>query len=671
MTNVQSAGSGNWNSGSSWVGGNAPAAADTVEILDGHIITLDGNINAIGATTIRSGGQLTVAYQMSTSAFANITVDSGGKIYASRSVSSLLRVNGKLTSNSSYGIDYGKSDDQISNADVAAYIEIVTASDNESYSTKGIVAGANNFLTMYGATQVLSSTLAGTESTSPENNDLVFVDDMALRQGSLADVTNGLADMIVLGQNPTLGVGLGAVKYQVDTYLVAGYNAGTKTITLGDSGAGQTNWPRGGSSGNGYDDVDVERSAGTTVHRISSNVGVRGSAYNLRPARLIQVGNYSATFTNCAIWWGYYAVYYGSITYEGVVSFVGCYSGHYAYVSSSINLQINGTVIGVGCNYCLSAVVVNLSGTLILLSHTGGLYNCVIYSSGTIKISGCSYALNYGKGDVSGTIEITGCSTGINEGRVVSNATLSIYGCVTGIAAGKHAISGNATIANCDNGLNLTTCRLMNTNFVNNNRDIVDPIDCECYGIAVGASDIYYTLANLPQYCYSESLNHDDVEGAFKALTKGGLVESTTAIKPDGKNWSLKLQPASTTDPVYYRNYYTLAPGETLTLNIWIKKDASMTYLPWVAIIDPTDDVLFNTGGTALDKFTMENNTDWQTDTLTYTNSSSYDKKVVVCTVAKNGSGNVYFYWERSISSGEGGAGGASVLGSSIIKAVI
>jgi hypothetical protein len=151
---------------------------------------------------------------------------------------------------------------------------------------------------------------------------------------------------------------------------------------------------------------------------------------------------------------------------------------------------------------------------------------------------------------------------------------------------------------------------------------------------------------------------------------KGGKIESQTTTKPDGKNWAYKLQPISATYHVFLGERYILKPGEVLTLNIWIKKDASMTYLPWAAIISPQNDKLYNESLTPLDIYEMANDTDWQTDALTYTNNTSYDKEVILRVVAKNASGNVYFYWERSIAA-SGGAGGASVVGSSIIKAVV
>jgi hypothetical protein len=666
MTNIQSAGSGNWNTGSSWAGGNVPAAADTVEILNGHTITLNGEINAIGALTVRNGGNLTVAFQMTTSAFANIIVDSGGKIYASRSVSSLLRVNGRILSNSSYGIDYGKSDDQISNAAVAAFIEIVTASDAESYSMKGILGGANNFITMYGAALMASSTLAGTEASSPENNDLVLTDDMALRPGSLADVTNGLADMIVLGQNPTLSKGLGTQGYQLDIYLVAGYNSGTKTVTLGDAGAGQTYWQRGGTSGAEYDNVDVARAANTPVYRISSNVGVRGTAYNLRPGRLIQGVIYTATFVNCSIWWGYYGLHAGNFTYDDVV-IVGCAYG----IANATSSTISGKLICAACNSGMYSVQpITLTGTLITIGCAYGLNGCSLVSSGTISMYGCMYGLMNVIADISGILNLIGNYRGIYNGYIICTAIATLYSNNIGIELGQHVFSGTTTISNSSYGCSTATCIFRGTTFQDNAKDILDPFNCVCYNVAFGSVDIDYTLANLKRYSYTKSVDHDGVTGAFKALTKGGIIEKNTETKPTGKDWSLNLKPVSTVDPAYIEKQLTLAPGETLTLNIWIKKDAAMAYLPWVAIIDSQNDTLYNPDAAALDIFTMANNTYWQTDTLTYTNNTSYDKEIIVRVVAMNGSGNVYYYWERSISSG-GSGGGASVVGSSIVKAVI
>ena len=145
---IKSAGSGNWNTGGTWTGGAVPGTSDTWEVQNGHVVTVAAELTNNPSTgTIDNGGQLLVAFQMLTSTFANITVASDGSIYASRSVSSILRVTGTITANGTNSVNYGTSVDPISNPAVGAFIQFGCASDN--LASRGINTGITNSVTLY------------------------------------------------------------------------------------------------------------------------------------------------------------------------------------------------------------------------------------------------------------------------------------------------------------------------------------------------------------------------------------------------------------------------------------------------------------------------------------------------------------------------------------------
>src|SRR5208337_1222873 len=87
-------------------------------------------------------------------------------------------------------------------------------------------------------------------------------------------------------------------------------------------------WPRGGTSGNSYAGLATARAANTPVWLISMNVGIVGSAYNLRPAYGINAGGYSiATLTNASFWWNYYGLYNSPSFATVTNTFAGNYYG--------------------------------------------------------------------------------------------------------------------------------------------------------------------------------------------------------------------------------------------------------------------------------------------------------------------------------------------------------
>jgi hypothetical protein len=57
MANIQSAGTGVFGTGATWVGGVAPGVSDTYEIMDGHVVTINANAT-VASGAIRGSGRL-------------------------------------------------------------------------------------------------------------------------------------------------------------------------------------------------------------------------------------------------------------------------------------------------------------------------------------------------------------------------------------------------------------------------------------------------------------------------------------------------------------------------------------------------------------------------------------------------------------------------------------
>ena len=378
MSLIKSAKSGNWNDTTVWTGGACPNTGDTWEIQNGHNITIAAELTNTytGAGTIDNGGTLTPAFQMATSYInGNITVNSGGQIYASRALSSVLRVQGQILANGTNSVNYGTSVDPISNPVVGAFIQFVCASDN--LTSRGISTGITNSVTFYGAARVMQSYLQS--SALINATSIVLHDDMVLRSGALAGVTQGTVDMIVVGQNPTISQGAGAQNYQIEAFLVNNYVAGTKTVTLADAGAGQSYWPRGGTSGNSYAGLGTARAVNTPVWLISMNVGIVGSAYNLRPTNGINCrANDAVTFTNASMWWCYYGINAGS----GHTLTTPTFNGNYIGIIYGSGHTLTTPTFS-GNTYGINYGVVLIYGGSFATSTNGDLYDTLGYAVGT------------------------------------------------------------------------------------------------------------------------------------------------------------------------------------------------------------------------------------------------------------------------------------------------
>ncbi len=621
-------GGGLWNAGASWVGG-VPTAADTWVVVNGDIITIAAELtnNPLGGT-INSGGQLTVAFQMSTSYInGNITVASGGKLYANRAASNKLRIAGSITANGAESVDYGTALDPISTTTVGAAIEYICTSDVQA--SRGLTLGINNGLTAYGVVRTQETTLSAVAAIGA--NTIVLVADMALRPGTLAQWADGEADMILVAHTPTQTAN-GAQNDEMDLYLVGNYDPVTHTVTLADAGAGQTYWPRGGVTPTWNTIHQTQREIGTPVYLVSANVVFRGTAYNLRPTVLVNGVFSVSTYVGVLTLWGA----------KGLNSLTGCTpTGAIAGCDSGIN----------GCTNCApSGVMVGNSNGL------NGCSNCA--PTGTI--SGNSYGLN-------------SCTNCAPTGAISGNSS-GLYACLncapTGTISGNNsgllacrncaptgAITGNTSgLYACD------ACRLPG-NTMANTYDLNRCADVRACNVAFGGGTEHYEYTNVrvwpSSYCSSE--DHDQQPGAFRAWTRGGTVDSNLVTVPPGRTHSYQHALASATYWCFRQDQVLVEAGDTLRVTAWFRKDAAMAVLPKLELIDLFEDPLVSAAFTALTTATMTNSINtWETLTVTWTNTDTAARQILVRASGKDAAGNLYEDWDMA----NGGTRRGVILGS-------
>ena len=309
-------------------------------------------------------------------------------------------------------------------------------------------------------------------------------------------------------------------------------------------------------------------------------------------------------------------------------------------------------------------------------SSSGNLYAC----------SGCT-ALSIAGGVFSGnSTAFYSCPSPLISGGVFAgNIDNTLYSCSYPIVTGGN-FSGNGTaLQSClaamisggtffGNGLTLLTCYLLaisGGNFSSNAYGLYN-----CYGAvitdAVFSANTYdiresqffahdtqfgltienYLYTNFPEHTYSESINHNNVAGALRAWTKGGITTTVAAPLPVGFTRAYQMALASATVRAHWRKQVLVPAGKTVSITTHLRKDASMTYLPrtWVYL---DGDEPFTTPADILHEFVMTDSTNtWESDTWSYTNSADYDVMLAVRFVGMNASGNVFCQSSESFGGG-------------------
>lgn len=365
------------------------------------------------------------------------------------------------------------------------------------------------------------------------------------------------------------------------------------------------------------------------------------------------------------------------------VQFIGVgAAGHIAQNFASGKLTIAGGQWMTAPYRAFNASDVAISGGA-FSGNTNVLYDCtgtisggvfsgntvpVIYSGVTISggsFSGNTYAVQGAKSTAALTLaggSFKGNTVVVNngEGCTVSGGTHSGNGSF--ISGGQGNTVTGGTISNNTYGLIQTagatvyggafsghlralstvSAIMKNASFTGNSTDVYSSI-VTCYNVLLGGTtenSNYNSL--LSREAYSESFDHDQVAGAFKAWTRGGITTKQTTTKPTGKTFSMQTALESASAEGFWQKEITVSAGASVSISLNLRKDASMTYLPRIITFNKATTDPF-AGGAGLDTFTMTDSVDtWEADSYTYTNTGSEDVTLVIRCQGMNATGNMY-----------------------------
>jgi hypothetical protein len=253
-------------------------------------------------------------------------------------------------------------------------------------------------------------------------------------------------------------------------------------------------------------------------------------------------------------------------------------------------------------------------------------------------------------GNISASITGTTASYGVGGGT----SYWTVGGAVYGVAICFNTCSGiTSSGSTTGNNYGFGFCSgvvVSNATFTGNTSDLRVITEAQLYNCALGATveNYQYNTSNVPLWSYVESFDHDQVAGAFKSWTRGGVTvsDTTPANLPTGYAVSYKHTCEDATCQNFRQLGLSISPGATLKVNGQIRiADDHTAWAPRLEIIACSADPLWGTGAAALatsSVATPGGSAQWQPVSCTYTNSTSRSKDVYVRMSAKRAAGDVY-----------------------------
>lgn len=250
----------------------------------------------------------------------------------------------------------------------------------------------------------------------------------------------------------------------------------------------------------------------------------------------------------------------------------------------------------------------------------------IFYTASGVSVSGGIFAGNANIIIGSSACSILGGTFSSNTQVVQTSSGILIFG---------GTFSGNS------NGINLSSAIINNVTFSGNvTADVSSSVVSLFNVILASTENVGYT--GLARETYSESINHDQVAGAFKSWTKGGVTSSQAVTVPVGYTKAMQTVLENAAVEGYWQKEYTVGAGASVNITMNLRKSAAMAYLPRCIIFNKASTDPF-AGGAGINTFTMTDSIDtWEASTYTYYNSTAEDVTLVVRFQGMNASGNMF-----------------------------
>jgi hypothetical protein len=152
-----------------------------------------------------------------------------------------------------------------------------------------------------------------------------------------------------------------------------------------------------------------------------------------------------------------------------------------------------------------------------------------------------------------------------------------------------------------------------------------------------------YNAVERRIFDYADSADHDQVAGAFRAWTRGGITSSVATPVFDASRVRSYNAVCETASYYAFMQRQVLVPaGGSVYVRCYVRKDASMSYLPRVWVFSADLEPLIS--GSPDAEVIMTNSVDtWEVLEATVTNTTDAPVLYTVRMLAKNAANNVYF----------------------------
>jgi hypothetical protein len=433
--------------------------------------------------------------------------------------------------------------------------------------------------------------------TEPTYRYVKLTADKAIGQTVLSVDTDVTGDIWAVGNTVNICDINKAQEFETYTIAAGGIAAGAITITPA---------------------LTVAKSTGAYMVLCTRNIRIAGSTGSTTTViNALKVGNVYASVTGA----GYGMTNCTTIDVGGVFWNLG--RGNYS--CSSLNLN---SAVFTGLTYAQHTSSGLELTSCLLLGNAYGQYIC----SG-LRNNSCLFAgNNHGQGISLGITNNSCTFSGNDDGQFTCS----------GLANNDCIFSANKAGLYLCSGLISNTCTFTANTY--SLRGCVSLLNYNC--LMVGGVECYeYSYLYRPSWAYIESIDHNQIENAYKAWCTGGIVSSQTDSPPIGYDRWYELAAEDTTqaEPVFRQYETVVQPGQTIEVAGLIRiadgEDLSTAgKTPRLQIIDKFADPLNDPANDPLDEDEPADctgaETDWQQVDVLWANQGDAPRQVIVRMIA-------------------------------------
>lgn len=315
----------------------------------------------------------------------------------------------------------------------------------------------------------------------------------------------------------------------------------------------------------------------------------------------------------------------------------GCFASYSFAFSQIYNSVFQGEFVITNTSRALSSGTVYINGGIFAGQNYSAIQcTCVIIDTLVVGaqygIWVGSYSYIYDFTVIGGYIGLINCADTIISSGIIMNTTTAFAG--------------------------MSRCIISGVTLIGNGTDVSNPVDSQFVGIEFTSLAELNAVPVTDAILYTEAINYDNVLGAYKAWTAGGVVLKQSSVIPTGYSFAYAHTLNNATYYCFWKKAITVPSGVSITISFKLRKTVSMITLPKVYLMDFVSNPLV--GAAPLQTFEMTNTIDtWESGEFAITNNADFDKEYMLWFVGRNATGTMY----SAVQIEYGGGGAVRIVG--------